>query len=128
MKKLLLTPIFVLIVFNVCSQNLDLIVTQNGDSLACRIDSVTDMNIYFEMKGNNKWINTNMTLNQVAEYKYDVIDRRKVDFKPGSSFILSKRKVFQSILDLPKNSVFFETIIFTNSICYQRLLPISKQS
>ena len=70
----------------------DLIVTTEGDSIACRIDSITDTKIYFEMKVNDHWIHTNNTLKKVSDYKYDAINKSLVIFKSGTSYIKELRK------------------------------------
>ena len=70
----------------------DLIVTTEGDSIACRIDSITDTKIYFEIKVNDHWIHTNNTLKKVSDYKYDAINKSLVIFKSGTSYIKELRK------------------------------------
>ena len=44
MKKILIINLFIILSFNVSSQNtklLDLIITSKGDSVACKIDSIS---------------------------------------------------------------------------------------
>lgn len=74
------------------SQNLDLIVRVNGDSIACRIDSITDSQIYFDVKNSNKWIHVDISKDMVTEFQYNVINPDFYDFKSGTSYIKSKRK------------------------------------
>ena len=69
------------------SQNLDLIVTTKGDSIACRIDSITESHLYFEMNTQNKWVHTNIENEKVAEYKQNAIDKKLYNFKSGTSII-----------------------------------------
>jgi len=86
MKKLVLI-LFLLSVLKLNAQNYDLIVTTQGDSIACFIDSVTNTNIYFRMKMQNIWVQTNSVLNKISNYEKGVIDKKLVIFKTGSSFI-----------------------------------------
>ena len=86
MKKI----VFILLLLSalkLSAQNYDLIVTTEGDSIACKIDSITDSKIYFEMIVKNNWFHTHTTLDKIAEYKYDAIDKLLVIFKSGSSYI-----------------------------------------
>ncbi|MBN1157753.1 MAG: hypothetical protein JXA61_00080 [Bacteroidales bacterium] len=89
MKNTSCLLVFLCILFNAYSQDYDLVVTTKGDSIACRIDSVTDASIYFEMKHNNHWVHTNISRDEVIEYKYDAIFKVMVAFKPGTSYIES---------------------------------------
>ncbi|MCK4992119.1 MAG: DUF3575 domain-containing protein, partial [Bacteroidales bacterium] len=75
------------------SQDLDLIVTTKGDSIACRIDSITETHIYFEMKSQNKWAHTHIGLTDVSEYKRSAIDKKKYVFKAGTSIIASQKVI-----------------------------------
>jgi hypothetical protein len=104
----------------VYSQNYDLIVKSNGDSIACRIDSITDSNIYFEMINRKHWIHTNMNRNEVIEYKHNAIDMKSFVFKPGSSTIQSpKKEPAASMRDVQKNSVYVGIL----TIYYSRMIP-----
>ena len=87
MKPTLCIFIFICILSKAYSQDYDLIVNTNSDSIACNIDSIADASIYFEMKYNNNWIHTNINRNEVVEYKYDAINKKTVVFKPGTSYI-----------------------------------------
>lgn len=117
MKKTCWISIFFCILFNSYAQDYDLIVTIQGDSIACNIDSIADAVIYFEMKYNNNWVNTSIYRNEVANYEYDTINRKLYVFRQGSSYIESPRPV--SIRGLPRNSVYAGAI----SINYSRLIP-----
>lgn len=74
---------------NLKAQNLDLIITYVGDSIACRIDSITPSHIYFEMKYNYKWGPADLQTEEYSEYKLKVINLDNVTFKDGTSFIIS---------------------------------------
>jgi hypothetical protein len=114
--------LFLLIIIPLCqinAQDYDLVVKSNGDSIACRIDSITDSHIYFKMKNRGHWIHTNILLNDVIEYKRNVIFKKAVAFKPGTSYITPKQDAANSIRDIPKNSVYAGIL----SLSYSRLIP-----
>ncbi len=71
MKKMILPPAISVVILLVATcgfaQDLDLIVTTKGDSIVCRIDSITETNIYFEMKSQNKWAHTQIGLTDVSQ-------------------------------------------------------------
>ena len=101
------------------SQEYDLIVTTQGDSIACNIDSITDAVIYFEMKSNYNWVNTNINRNEVIEFMHNAIDMRMFVFKPGTSYIISSRQEADSFWGIQRNSVYAG--IYT--INYSRMIP-----
>ena len=102
------------------SQDYDLIVTAKGDSIACRIDSISDTHIYFEMKSQNKWAQTHIGLTDVSEYKRDAIFKKEFQYKTGTSIIESpKPPIPASIRDIQKNSVYLGIL----SINYARMFP-----
>ena len=102
------------------SQDYDLIVTAKGDSIACRIDSITETHIYFEMKSQNKWAHTHLGLTEVSEYKQSAINRKEFVFKSGTSIIKYTKPVIPtSVWDIQKNSVYVG--IF--SLNYARMIP-----
>jgi len=102
------------------SQDYDLIVTAKGDSIACRIDSITDTHIYFEMKSQNNWAQTHMGLSDVSQYKRDAIFKKEFVYKTGTSIIEKSKPVLPaSIRDIQKNSVYAGIL----SINYARMFP-----
>lgn len=123
MKMLLLILLLLTALCLVYSQDYDLIVKFNGDSIACHIDSVTDTHIYFEMKSNNYWKHTHISKADVIEFKRNVINRKQVVFKNGTSIIKKiKEPVPQptSIRDIQKNSVYVGVL----SVNYSRMIPV----
>lgn len=114
----LLFHYFLVVCLAVCpwvhSQNLDLIVTTEGDSIACRIDSVSDSKIMFSMRNKGQWINTGLGLEKVSFYEREVIRKQDYIFQPGSSRI---ETAFQS--KLQKNSIY----LGLGSLCYGRTFP-----
>ncbi len=103
------------------AQDLDLVVKSNGDSIACRIDSITDTHIYIEMKDRGYWIHTNLTSDDVIEYKRNAINKRMVAFEPGTSYITTKQEPV-SIREMQKNSVYAGIL----SISYSRMIPLNR--
>ncbi|MBN1187624.1 MAG: hypothetical protein JXB49_35445 [Bacteroidales bacterium] len=87
MKKLTSIAFLIIISNLVNAQNYDLIVTNDGDSIACHIDSITDTRIHFEMMVHWKWMSTSIKTEKVMGYEYDTIDTKCVVFVPGSSKI-----------------------------------------
>ena len=105
------------------SQDLDLIVTTKGDSIACRIDSITETNIYFEMKSQNKWAQTHIGLTDVSDYKRKAINKSEYLYKPGTTIIDSSiPAIAASMRHVRKNSVYVGMI----SINYARIVPLNQ--
>ena len=96
------------------AQVLDLIVTKEGDSIACRIDSITSSKIHFEMKNKGRWINTETGLDRISVYERGAVNRQEYYFKPGTSTIESAY-----VNQLQKNSVY----LGLGSLCYGRTFP-----
>ena len=112
----------------VYSQNYDLIVTTKGDSIACRIDSVTNNKIYYEMKIRNNWIHSHMDRDQLSEYKFLAINKKTAKFKAGTSYLDSSIQSpgnINSIKDIQKNSISLETSIVMLTFSYERMFPLS---
>jgi len=124
MKNDILSSVFVvfLLFLGACgySQDYDLIVTAKGDSIACRIDSITETHIYFEMKSQSNWAQTHIGLTDVSEYKRDAIHKKQFVYKTGTSIIESpKQGPAASLRDIGKNSVYLGIL----SINYSRMIP-----
>jgi len=95
-KKVLpaaLMVIFILLVTCSMAQDYDLIVTTKGDSIACRIDSISETHIYFEMKSQNNWAQTHIGLTDVSEYKRNAVIKKQYIFDPGTSIIASQKVI-----------------------------------
>jgi outer membrane protein W len=77
MKQLTLALIlFIAFVFHMQGQ--DLIITQKGDSLNCKITSIKNNYIYFTFKYNNEIRNTLLPVDKVKFYKKDFYDNAEV--------------------------------------------------
>jgi hypothetical protein len=119
MKKILYIFILLLFYYPVYSQNYDLIVTTTGDSIACRIDSITDTEIYFEMKVNNNWFHTYTNKNDITEYKRNEIDKKSVVFKTGTSYIKSTIEYYENTIYA---TVGFALMYGAANVNYERMI------
>ena len=128
MKKLLTFFMFIVGVNLAYSQNYDLIVKTNGDSIACRIDSITGTHIYFKMKNRENWIHTNINKEVVSVYQSNIVDWKNYVYKPGTSFILSLKNPVNSIWDNHKNSIYIGYNIWTIPAIYERTIPLSDKT
>lgn len=91
MKEIVFFGILMFITCFVYAQNNDLIVTAEGDSIACEILEVTDSEIIFKMKSNGyRNVQTKTNREDIVEFKYDVIQEGMYIFKPGTSYIVRK--------------------------------------
>ena len=107
------------------AQDYDLIVTTKGDSIACRIDSITGMHIHYQMISHGSWIHTRISKSNVSEYKQDVINKKLYNFKSGTSIITSKKPALPaSMHEVRKNSVYLGIL----SINYARMFPLSQSA
>lgn len=89
MKRIFYILLLLSLFNNSYGQYYDLIVTTESDSIACRIDSITDTHIYFEMKNLGRWTHTHADKTDIVEYKRDAIDKRLFVFKTGTSYVES---------------------------------------
>lgn len=124
MKKLLIMLITSCFVSTALAQDYDLIVKTNGDSIACYIDSIVDSNYYFKMKSRNKWVSTHLGADQIALYKMDALNRKKVVFKSESSIIQRVEVENPSLKTMPRNSVFLGIAFVAYTANYERLFPL----
>jgi hypothetical protein len=92
MKRILITGLLIISFFSTYCQNLDLVVTASGDSIACKIDSITESAIYFQIKthGNNKWITAFCKKENLSDFNYNCIDPSEFVFKKGTSIIMGR--------------------------------------
>ena len=88
MKKIFIIGCILFVTSTSFSQKLDLIVTLNGDSIACQIDSISNSHIFFEMIANDgDTVKTLFEIEKIKEFKEDFIVKKVYDFKPGTSII-----------------------------------------
>jgi hypothetical protein len=125
MRKFLIFIILITSVSYVYSQNYDLVVTNNGDSIACYIDSITETHIYFRMKNRERWVNTYLENTKIKSFEHNVIDKKAYNFESGSTKILGLKKDINSQYDIPKNSIILSNdFLFSITLNYERLIPI----
>ena len=119
-----LSVFFLLLVTSGYSQSLDLIVTSKADSIACHIDSISDTHIFYRMKSHSAWINTQIPLSEVLEYKENTISKRDYVYKPGTTIIDTPIQAISaaSMHHVRKNSVYLGIL----SINYARMVPLSQ--
>lgn len=89
MRKLIFPVLLVLFYFQCNAQNLDLVVLQSGDSVACKIDSVSESRIYLHIKttDSKKWVYTYQEKENISSFEYDCINPDNFIFKDGTSVI-----------------------------------------
>lgn len=116
-----LVTFFLLLCVGSYAQNLDLIVTTKGDSIACHIDSISDTDIFYEMKSHGKWIHTHLNKEHIAEFSRDAIDLKAYIYEQGTSIIKSSKPA--SLGEIPKNSVYAGIL----SISYSRMIPLGER-
>ncbi len=123
MKRYITILVFILLLIKIYPQKLDLIVTNNGDSIACSIDSLNVELIYFEMKNNNRWVHTKINMDRVGDYQFDTVKWILYEYKPGSSYIDSYKTKVVTVNEMRKNSFYIEIKGDLYSINYDRLFP-----
>jgi len=127
MKKLLFILIVLSIFSSVNAQDYDLIVTTEGDSIACFIDSISEAKIYFKMKSRDRWIKTNLTTNQVVRHEFNVINKSGVIFREGTSIIIEIEEENPTTKTIRKNSVFLGIAFVAYTVNYERVFPITNK-
>ena len=114
------------------SQKFDLIVTAKGDSIACKIDSVTNDNIHFRMILDYNWTSIVMKKDQIIDFKKSALENESIIFKAGTSYIESVKtdKPVNSIRDIRKNSIYAEAAGngILMSFNYDRIFAVGKSS
>ena len=131
MKRLPLILVAMISLSAARAQVYDLIVTDKGDSIACRIDRIEDPAIYFEMRYNNRWITTSVPLEEVITYEYGAVARRDIVFREGTSYIayrISPQDRSTSVYGIQKNSVYLEYELLTISLSYERMFPVGRRT
>lgn len=72
--------------------DMDLIVTLEGDSIACQIDSVTETKVFLSFKRQNKWCNSYVLKENIVNYEFKTIYKRYASFKEGTTIIKKYRE------------------------------------
>ena len=107
------------------AQQYDLVVTSNMDSIACKINTVTEDTVYFEMKANYEWVKQSTPKQQIIEFSYKTIDSDLFRFRKGSTIIMrgpsgirNKKEIITNF-DNPRNSLVASFLGFG----YARTIP-----
>lgn len=101
MKKTILILHFIFFLVVTYSQDFDLIITTEGDSIICKTDSITDSYYFIEMLVLDKWIPTELSKISVIDYQPEVINRDLVVLKQGKA----KIKIYKAWI-IPNNPTF----------------------
>ncbi len=99
--------LFLLLALNghiLSGQTFDLIVTDDSDSILCKIDSITADDIFFTARKNSVKLSTNIPLSKVSEYSYSSVSKKDMKQIPGTIYYKSTPP-----LDMNKNT-FFATL------------------
>jgi hypothetical protein len=125
LKLFLLLLVLLTSFLSVYTQEYDLIVRNNGDSIVCNIDSISDSKIYFESKYNSAWVHSNLKRSDVSDFKEEVIDLKSVKLIPGTSQIRPFRAGIESIWEIQKNSVYIDLHTLLINAFYERIIPMN---
>lgn len=92
MRKILFLVAFLVSCTHLSAQNLDLIVSNGNDSIACRIDSVGADLIYFTTRINNNSTSTSFSITGIRDYKYDCVDPQRIKRIPNTIYFETKKQ------------------------------------
>lgn len=84
-------------------QDYDLVVTNKGDSIACYIDSINNLNVHFEMKFNGEWRHTYLSTEDILFYNYKSLFKDSIRFQSNSSYLKPYNQLPK--IDRPKTNV-----------------------
>ncbi len=109
MKKTILILSFIFFQFVSYSQDYDLIITTEGDSIICRTDSISDSYYFIEMLILDKLVPSQISKISVIDYQPEIINKELVDLKLGKAKIKIYKawvRINNSAFDV--NGVLFE--------------------
>jgi len=121
--KYFFTLFFVILTTAITAQIRDLIITHSGDSLLCKIDSVSEVEIYFKAEYDYKPVHTLMKKKEISNYIRNAVNKNNYILKSGTSFIL---KEYKSLFDSKRNSIFLSSTIRSYKFNYERIIPFHK--
>ena len=82
------------------SQNLDLVISTQGDTIVCKIDSITESLLYYHIVQKTGGVQYGMPLNMLQSYSYNTISDEQYTYKNGiatfSSFDKESYKYLKS--------------------------------
>lgn len=85
-RRSALTVLLLLLAVYSYAQRQDLIVTLEGDSIACRIDSITNSQIFFSRIIQDDWTQTYLDREEVADYRKTVITSKGTRSETGAQW------------------------------------------
>lgn len=124
------------------AQKLDLIVTANNDSIACKIDSLDSELIYFTAKRGSFTFSSFTKLEELRTYEYDYIEKGDIKAIPGTIYFRTRGEYLRNeeiearekqILDGGPRSMFnirqnTIAIEFLPSLVYNRAIPVNNNT
>jgi len=131
-RSLLFFIIIISLSLHSVSQNFDLIITNNGDSIACFIQEISEDSVNFKMMENYEWKSKSISSNEINHYKKNAFENMSIVFKPGTSYIekITLVKEINSVKDINRNSVYAELGGNAGefSLNYDRLFPLGEKT
>lgn len=127
MPKFLLLLSFLILNLSVYSQIYDLIVTDKGDSLVCKIDSINDATIYFKAKAQNRWTPKYLGKEYITSYKIDAFRKKEIAIDPETSIAINplSLKINQINRNLVYASGSYLLYHYTATLNYERVFSIT---
>jgi len=117
--KTLFNLIFILMPSLASCQIFDLIITENNDSIACKIIRTTEDKIFFKAWMNGTKTSTNIPKRSVSRYEYKAIKNGSFVRTPGTLYIHAGDP---EITALHKNSIYASLGIIDLGLNYERLI------
>lgn|GEM_PF-1915131 len=120
----------------VLAQDFDLIVTTDGDSIACRIESSSKTHVYFQMRKTYEWVHSVLSIDDIVVFERDAINWKSYQYQQGTSIIDPEKSRVHSALsmrDSRRNSVFVSgaayllgdgDYYFTMDANFDRIFPL----
>ncbi len=103
MKNFLLSLLVLSVSSASFAQNLDLIVTVNNDSIACKIDSITSEKIFLTGRLNGVQLHTFLPKSKILEYTLNHVSKRDISYIPGTLFFQTKP---EQLLNANKHNIY----------------------
>jgi len=130
MPKSLLLLIFLLFNLSVYSQIYDLIVTDKGDSLVCKIDSINDATVFFKAKAQNKWTPKYLGKEYITSYKIGAFRKKEIVIDSETSIAINplSLKINQINRNLVFASASYLIFHYTTTINYERVFSINSDA
>ncbi|MDX2444154.1 MAG: glycine zipper family protein [Bacteroidales bacterium] len=120
MKKSILILLFIACQLYTWSQVKDKIITKNGETFICRIDSITSTHIYFATVVRNSLVQTYIEMSKVRDYQPYILSEDFIDsgvdftyFPQDNPFIKKrKNKTYKTWVTFMNNSLKFKGVLY----------------